>query len=135
MTGFSLYSVCYHYPLMPDKKPVTRQDLIAALQGHAERQQRERKEEHRETTENLKTFFYDTLAGFELDQINPKLDKINERLDKLEIAFRSLKDKYDGLIAEFAATPSKRDFKELRTRVDKMQSDLDQIKEQMDLAA
>ena len=56
-------------------------------------------------------------SGF--DAVDSRFDKVDERLERVETEVFHVKDEINGLKAELSDTPSRREFKELKTRVEK----------------
>ena len=54
-----------------------------------------------------------------LDGVDKRFDKVDRRLDRLEVCQSYLKDQINGLKANLSDTPSRREFQELKTKVDK----------------
>ena len=61
----------------------------------------------------------DKMVGELRNQINTRFDKTESRLNGLEVEVRGVKDEVRGLKAEFSVTPTRREFEELKARVDK----------------
>ncbi len=53
------------------------------------------------------------------DKVEGRLEKVELRLDKVEVELAHVKDTVNGLIADLAESPSRREFEQLKTRVDK----------------
>ena len=58
----------------------------------------------------------DSLRG----EMNERFDKVENRLQKVEVELSFVKDEVIGLKADFSTTPSRREFEELKARVDKL---------------
>ncbi len=58
------------------------------------------------------------LAGLR-GEMNGRFDKVEGRLDKVKVELAHVKDIVNGLKADLADTPSRREFEQLKTRVDK----------------
>ncbi len=61
----------------------------------------------------------DNLLANRNKQYNKRFDKVDSGLKKLEVGQKGLKNEMDGLKAEFSNTPSRKEFGELKARVDK----------------
>jgi hypothetical protein len=70
------------------------------------------------------------MSEFFVGRIKPEIDGlikevrqgfklVNTHIDKLEIEARGIKDDVEGLEADLSDTPSRREFNELKTRIDK----------------
>ena len=61
----------------------------------------------------------DKMVGEWKNEMNSRFDKMESRLNGLEVEVRGVKDEVRGLKAEFSVTPTRREFEELKARVDK----------------
>lgn len=67
----------------------------------------------------------DTVAGIadvidELrEEMNSRFDKVGGRLDTLDVGQSHLKDQINGLKADLSDTPSRREFQQLKSKVDR----------------
>lgn len=61
----------------------------------------------------------DKMAGSLRSEMNSRFEGVNGRLDKLETEVSHVKDEINGLKGELSDTPSRREFNELKARVDK----------------
>ena len=53
------------------------------------------------------------------DNVEGRLDNLEQNVSELKMDMRQVKDDMKGIKAEFSDTPTKREFSELRERVDK----------------
>ena len=54
-----------------------------------------------------------------LDGMDKRFDKLDRRLDSLGVGQSYLKDQIDGLKADLSDTPSRREFQQLKSKVDR----------------
>ena len=54
-----------------------------------------------------------------MGEIKTRFKKVEKRLNKLEVGQAKIKDQIDGLKADLSDTPSRREFQQLKARVDK----------------
>ena len=52
------------------------------------------------------------------DQVDKRLDNVEGRLDTLDVGQSYLKDQINGLEADLSDTPSRKEFQELKSKVD-----------------
>jgi predicted nuclease with TOPRIM domain len=52
-------------------------------------------------------------------EMNSRFDNVENRLRNIEVELSYVKDEVNGLKADFSTTPSRREFEELKVRVDK----------------
>ena len=52
-------------------------------------------------------------------EMNSQFDKVENRLGKVEVELSYVKDEINGLKADLSTTPSRQEFEELKTQVDK----------------
>jgi archaellum component FlaC len=52
-------------------------------------------------------------------EMNSRFDKVENRLQSVETEVRFVKDEINGLKADLSTTPSRHEFEELKTKVDK----------------
>lgn len=110
---------------MPEEKPLTIANLIAALKesGLAT------KDDLKKLRGELREDFLQTLAEFQRGEVDPKIDKlrmemrkgfmqVNSRLENVENQLRWLKDDIDGLKADLSTVPSRQEFEKLKTKID-----------------
>ena len=66
-------------------------------------------------TEGLITNLRRDLMG----EMKSRFTKVDKRLNKLEVGQAKIKDQIDGLKADLSDTPSRREFQQLKARVNK----------------
>lgn len=52
-------------------------------------------------------------------EMNSRFEKADRRFDKIEVELRHVKDQVSGLIADLSDTPSRREFEDLKSKVDR----------------
>ena len=95
---------------MANEKPLTKSALIAALKEIGVTTQ----DDLDKLRDDINEDFLVTLAEFYSGEIKPDLTKF-------ELAISSLKGERDGLKEELSDTPSRREFNNLKKRVDEYQ--------------
>jgi archaellum component FlaC len=62
------------------------------------------------------------MVGGVRGEMNERFDKVDNRLQGVETEVRFVKDDINGLKADLSTTPSRREFEELKTKVNKVLS-------------
>ena len=108
---------------MKDEKPLTKSDLLSVLKEAGIPTEERLVELVDETVHNRMTEFYAGMIKPEQDnmrkEIVSRLEAIDTKLAELQVEVRGVKDDTRGINAELSLTVSRKDFDELRTRVDK----------------
>jgi archaellum component FlaC len=61
----------------------------------------------------------DKTVGQLRNEMNTRFDKVEDRLSNVEVELSHVKDEVKGLKADISTTPSRREFQDLKKRVDK----------------
>ncbi len=61
----------------------------------------------------------DKMVGGLRSEMNSRFEKVDDNLRQLDVELSGVKDTVNGLKAEFSDTPSRKEFTELKAKVDK----------------
>lgn len=101
---------------MADKQPLTRKDLLEALKSLPSE---ERVKEIVLEVSDIVLKGVDALIQEMRNETKSRFENVDNCLDKLEVELRHVKDTVNGLKADFSTAPSRREFNELKRRVDR----------------
>ena len=106
---------------MPDKKPLTKSNLVAALKeaGVATNDDLQKLENR------MKDHVFEVLTEFHAEMTWPKLNKIekdiravDQKIGRISLDVAHIKDQMKGLEADLSAATSRGDFEKLKRKVE-----------------
>ena len=111
---------------MEKTKPLTAEDLARALKDLPTK--KDTKKIVEDSIHNQLSEFHTHMTKPELRRLansigkfSLNLEKLVVKMDKLILGFAKLKDGFEGVLSEFAKSPSLRQFRALKKRVEKLE--------------